>query len=58
LHSNREQLNAARSRIMDADYAKETAELARSQILVGAASAMHAQANLQPQQVLSLLQQQ
>lgn len=58
LHSSREQLNSARSRIMDGDYAKETAKLARSQILVGAASAMHAQANLQPQQVLSLLQQQ
>ena len=47
---------AARSRIMDADYAQETANLSRAQILSQAGSAMVAQANQQPQSVLSLLQ--
>ena len=46
---------AARSRIMDADYAAETANLSRSQILQQAGNAMVAQANQLPQQVLSLL---
>ena len=46
---------AARSRIMDADYAQETANLSRAQILSQAGSAMVAQANQQPQSVLSLL---
>ena len=46
---------AARSRILDADYAQETANLSRSQILSQAGSAMLAQANQQPQSVLSLL---
>ena len=47
---------SARSRIMDADYAQETANLSRAQILSQAGSAMVAQANQQPQSVLSLLQ--
>ena len=47
---------AARSRIMDADYAAETASLSRAQILQQAGNAMVAQANQLPQQVLSLLQ--
>ena len=51
-----ENQTAARSRIMDADYAAETASLARSQILQQAGNAMVAQANQLPQQVLSLLQ--
>ena len=46
---------AARSRIMDADYAAETANLSRSQILQQAGNAMVAQANQLPSQVLSLL---
>jgi len=46
---------AARSRIMDADFAAETAALTRSQILQQAGTAMLAQANQVPQQVLSLL---
>ena len=46
---------AARSRIMDADFAIETSNLSRSQILSQAGSAMLAQANQLPQSVLSLL---
>lgn len=46
---------AARSRVMDADYATEAANLARSQIMMQAATAMLAQANTAPQQVLALL---
>lgn len=46
---------AARSRIMDADYAQETANLSRAQILQQAGTAMVAQANQLPQQVLKLL---
>ena len=48
---------AARGRIMDADYAMETANLARSQVLQQAGTAMVAQANQLPQSVLSLLRQ-
>ncbi|MCX8146476.1 MAG: flagellin, partial [Azovibrio sp.] len=44
------------SRIMDTDYAAETAKLARAQILQQAGTAMLAQANALPQNVLSLLQ--
>ena len=51
----RENNAAARSRIMDADFAMETANLARGQILVQAGTAMVAQANSIPQNVLSLL---
>lgn len=47
---------ASRSRILDTDYAAETAELARAQIIQQAATAMLAQANQQPQTVLALLQ--
>jgi len=46
---------ASRSRIQDTDYAKATTELARTQIIQQAATAMLAQANQAPQQVLSLL---
>jgi flagellin len=46
---------ASRSRIEDTDYAKATTNLARSQIIQQAATAMLAQANQQPQSVLSLL---
>ena len=48
---------AARSRIMDADFAQETARLTRSQIMQQASTAMLAQANASPQSVLSLLRQ-
>jgi flagellin len=47
---------SARSRIMDTDYAQETANLARVQILQQAGSAMLTQANNQPQMVMQLLQ--
>ena len=47
---------AARSRIVDTDYATETSELARIQIIQQAGTAMLAQANQMPQTVLSLLQ--
>ncbi|MGE4244074.1 flagellin [Ramlibacter sp.] len=50
-----ENTTAARSRIMDTDFAAETANLTRSQILQQAGNAMLAQANQLPQQVLSLL---
>ncbi|GAA0757036.1 flagellin FliC [Ideonella azotifigens] len=46
---------AARSRIMDADYAQETANMSRAQILQQAGTAMVAQANQLPQSVLKLL---
>jgi flagellin len=46
---------ASRSRIMDADYAQATAELARSMIINQAGSAMLSQANQQPYYVLALL---
>ena len=46
---------AARGRIMDADFAAETANLSRAQILQQAGTAMVAQANQLPQQVLNLL---
>jgi flagellin len=51
-----ENQSAARSRIMDADYAAETSALSRANILQQAGNAMVAQANQLPQQVLSLLQ--
>ncbi|MBC7993909.1 MAG: flagellin FliC [Rhizobacter sp.] len=51
-----ENLAAARGRIMDADFAAETAALSRAQILQQAGNAMVAQANQLPQQVLTLLQ--
>jgi flagellin len=51
-----ENQTAARARIMDADFAAETANLSRAQILQQAGNAMVAQANQLPQQVLQLLQ--
>jgi flagellin len=50
-----ENLTASRSRIQDADFAAETANLARDQVLQQAGTAMIAQANQLPQQVLQLL---
>jgi flagellin len=50
-----ENQSAARSRILDADFAAETANLTRTQILMQAGTAMLAQANAVPQNVLSLL---
>jgi flagellin len=50
-----ENQTAARSRIMDADFAAETAALTRAQILQQAGTAMLSQSNQVPQQVLSLL---
>ena len=50
-------LSAARSRIMDADYAQEVANLVRAQILQQAGFAILAQANCQPELVLELLRQ-
>jgi len=55
LQQGAEAQSAARSRIMDADFAAETANLSRSQILQQAGNAMVAQANQLPQQVLALL---
>jgi flagellin len=50
-----ENITSARGRLVDADFAKETAALARVQILQQAGTAMLAQANAMPQQVLQLL---
>jgi len=55
LQTTSENLSASRSRIRDADFASETAELTRTQILQQAGTAMLAQANQMPQNVLSLL---
>lgn len=55
LQVNVENQSAARSRIMDTDFAAETANLSRANILQQAGNAMVAQANQLPQQVLSLL---
>lgn len=55
LTSISEKTTAARSRIIDADFAQETANLSRSTVLQQAATAMLAQANQRPQNVLSLL---
>jgi flagellin len=51
-----ENLSASNSRILDADFASETAKLAKSQVLQQAGISVLAQANARPQQVLSLLQ--
>jgi len=56
LSTSRENLSEARSRIRDADYAAETANLTRAQILQQAGLSSLAQANVAPQSVLSLLQ--
>ncbi|WP_269670571.1 flagellin [Stenotrophomonas sp. SY1] len=55
LNTSSENMSSARSRIRDTDYAKETAELTRTQILQQAGTAMLAQANQTSQNVLSLL---
>ena len=55
LNITSENLSASRGRILDADFAAETANLSRSQILQQAGTAMVAQANQIPQGVLSLL---
>jgi flagellin len=55
LSATSENLSAARSRIQDADFAQETANLTRSQVLQQAGMAMLAQANAVPNQVLTLL---
>ena len=55
LATTSENLSASRSRIRDADYAKETAEMTRTQILQQAGTAMLSQANSSTQNVLSLL---
>ena len=55
IETGAQNMQAARSRIQDTDYASDTAQLTRSQILQQAASAMLAQANGQPRAVLSLL---
>jgi len=56
LSTTSENLSAANSRIRDADFAAETAELARTQVLQSAGLSVLAQANARPQQVLQLLQ--
>ncbi len=56
LQTSSENQSASRGRIMDADFAAETANLSRAQILQQAGNAMIAQANALPQQVLKLLQ--
>jgi len=56
LSTTSENLSAARSRIRDADFAAESAELARTQVLQQAGISVLAQANARPQQVLQLLQ--
>ncbi|HTU67024.1 MAG TPA: flagellin [Steroidobacteraceae bacterium] len=55
LQATSENLSAARSRILDADFAQETASLTRAQILQQAGTAILSQANAIPQNVLSLL---
>jgi flagellin len=55
LQISSENQTAARGRIMDADFAMETANLSRAQVLQQAGTAMIAQANAMPQQVLALL---
>jgi flagellin len=55
LQSSVENQSAAQSRIMDADFASETANMSRANVLQQAGTAMIAQANQQPQQVMTLL---
>jgi flagellin len=57
LQTSSENVSASRSRIQDADFAAETANLSRSQILQQAGTAMVAQANQLPQGVMALLRQ-
>jgi flagellin len=55
LNQTAQNTRAARSAVMDADYASETTELARTQIIAQASTAMLSQANQQQQSVLALL---
>jgi flagellin len=55
LSTTSENLSASRSRILDADFASETAQLSRNQIIQQAGVSILAQANQQPQIALSLL---
>ncbi|WP_294946247.1 flagellin [Sulfurivirga sp.] len=55
LQNVNENIKASRSRILDADYARESANLARTQVLQQAGMAMLSQANQQSQQVIQLL---
>ncbi len=55
LQTSSENISASRSRIKDADFANESASLARANVLQQAGTAMLAQANQQPQQALQLL---
>jgi flagellin len=55
LETYSQNLQSSRSRIMDTDYAKESTNLAKSQIIAQAATAMLAQANQSQQGVLALL---
>ena len=55
LSESLQNISASRSRILDTDYAQETTELAKSQIIQQAATAMLAQANQAPQGVMALL---
>lgn len=55
LQTSAENISASRSRIQDADYANETANLSRNQVLQQAATSMLAQANQLPSNILSLL---
>jgi flagellin len=56
LQNTVENHSASRSRVMDADFAVESANLAKSQVLAQASTAMLAQANAAPQLALQLLQ--
>ncbi|MBV1915354.1 MAG: flagellin, partial [Pseudomonadales bacterium] len=56
LSSVSENVSASRSRILDADFASETAAMTKAQILQQAGISILSQANAAPQQVLSLLQ--
>jgi flagellin len=56
LNTDATNLSAAKSAIVDADYAQETSSLSKAQILQQASTAMVAQANMIPQNILSLLQ--
>jgi flagellin len=56
LATSSENLSAANSRILDADFAAETAKMSKAQVLQQAGISVLAQANAKPQQVLSLLQ--
>ncbi|MFH6951495.1 flagellin, partial [Pseudoalteromonas sp. XMcav1-K] len=55
LNNVSENVSASKSRIMDTDFAAESAGLARNQVLQQASSSMLAQANQQPQIALSLI---